>query len=535
MARTVPALLAALLVLAPALLPAEEPVDWAVVSRIRAEGFHRSKIVETARYLTDDIGPRLTGSPQMKEANEWTRTKLAEWGLSNARLESYSFGRGWEFTRTAVHLLKPQAMPLQALPKGWTPGTEGPVRGSVVHIEALDSEEDFAKVKGKLAGKVVLLGKERDLMEEKDPADIEPRRYSEDDLRKLGQYEIPEDRSEDFSQRAGVRAKKRRALGKFLREEKVLAILEPSDRNWGVLRVGRGADFSADGEPGVTALVLAAEQFNRLARLAADEGKEIELEVDVQARFFDDDKNAYNTVAEIPGTDKKGEVVLLGAHLDSWHTGTGATDNAAGCAVVMEAVRILKAIGVKPRRTIRVALWSGEEQGLLGSTAYVTEHYGTWPEPADESQKDTPAYRRKNGPFKPSPDHAKLAAYFNLDNGSGKIRGIYAQENGAVVPIFEGWLRAVRDLGADTVTFRNTSATDHVPFDAAGLPAFQFIQDELDYSSHTHHTALDAYDHLDKEALKQAAVVMATFAYQAAMRSEPLPRKPLAIPEEKRP
>lgn len=529
MARTVTALLSALLVLAPALLPAQEPVDWAVVSRIRDEGFRHSKVVETVRYLTDDIGPRLTGSPQMKEANEWTRDKLAEWGLSSAHLESYDFGRGWAFTRAAVHLLKPQAMPLQALPKGWTPGTEGPVRGAVVHVEALDSEEDFAKFKGKLAGKVVLLGKERDLMKEQDEAKVEPRRYSDEGLRDLGQYEIPADRNEDFTQRGIERAKKRRALGKFLREENALATLEPSDSNWGALRVGRGADFTADGEPGVTALVLAAEQFNRLARLA-DEGKEVEVELDIQAKFFDDDKNAYNTVAEIPGTDKKSEVVLLGAHLDSWHTGTGATDNAAGCAVVMEAVRILKSIGVKPRRTIRVALWSGEEQGLFGSTAYVGQHYGKWPEPKDESQKEVPAYRRRNGPFKPNADHAKLAAYFNLDNGSGKIRGIYAQENAAVVPIFESWLRAVSDLGADTVTLRNTGSTDHVPFDAAGLPAFQFIQDELDYSAHTHHTALDVYDHLDKEALKQAAVVMATFAYQAAMRSEPLPRKPLATP-----
>ena len=529
MARTVSVLLITLLVLAPSLLPAEEPVDWAVVSRIRDEGFRRSKIVETVRYLADEIGPRLTGSPQMKEANEWTRAKLAEWGLSNAHLESYDFGRGWAFTRSAVHVLKPQAIPLHALPKGWTPGTQGPVRGTVVHVEAFDSEEDFAKFRGKLAGKILLFGKERDLMKEEDEEEVEPRRYSNEDLQKLGQYEIPADRAEDFSQRGAERARKRRALGKFLREENTLATLEPSDRNWGALRVGRGADFSADGEPGVPGLVIAAEQFNRLARLA-DAGKEVEVEVDVQAQFFDDDKNAYNTIAEIPGTDKKGEVVLVGAHLDSWHTGTGATDNAAGCAVAMEAVRILKAIGVKPRRTIRIALWSGEEQGLFGSTAYVTQHYGKWPEPADESQKDIAPYRRKNGPFKPSPDHGKLAAYFNLDNGSGKIRGIYAQENGAVVPIFEGWLRAVRDLGADTVTLRNTGSTDHVPFDAAGLPAFQFIQDELDYSSHTHHTALDVYDHLDKEALKQAAVVMATFAYQAAMRPEPLPRKPVVAP-----
>lgn len=529
MARTVTTLLATLFILAPALLPAQEPVDWAVVGRIRDEGFRHSKVVETVRYLSDDIGPRLTGSPQMKAANEWTRAKLAEWGLSNAHLESYDFGRGWAFTRTAVHLLKPQAMPLQALPKAWTPGTEGPVSGAVIHIEALDSEEDFAKFRGKLAGKIVLLGKERDLMKEEEEEEVEPRRYSDEGLRELGQYEIPAERTEDFSQRGAERAKKRRALSKFLREEKVLATLEPSDRNWGALRVGRGADFSADAEMGVTALVLAAEQFNRLARLAAA-GKEVEAEIDVQARFFDDNKNAYNTVAEIPGADKKSEVVLIGAHLDSWHTGTGATDNAAGSAVAMEAVRILKAIGVKPRRTIRIALWSGEEQGLLGSTAYVIQHYGKWPEPADESQKDVAPYRRRNGPFKPSPDHGKLAAYFNLDNGSGKIRGIYAQENAAMLPVFESWLRAVRDLGADTVTLRNTGSTDHVPFDAAGLPAFQFIQDELDYSAYTHHTALDVYDHVSKDDLKQAAVVMATFAYQAAMRSEPLPRKPLATP-----
>ena len=319
-----------------------------------------------------------------------------------------------------------------------------------------------------------------------------------------------------------------RVLRPFFVAEKALATIEVSPTDAGVVLVGRGGSWVKGEDPGVPALVMAAEQYNRLARLV-DRDVEVELELDIRARFHDEDPTAYNTIAEIPGTDKRGEVVMLGAHLDSWHAGTGATDNAAGSAVAMEAVRILQALDVKPRRTIRIALWSGEEEGLLGSKAYVAEHFGTRAGTPDPRERDLPSFLRRDptGPVTTKPDHARLSAYFNVDNGTGKIRGIYAERNAAVAPIFEAWLRPLHDLGATTVTLRHTGGTDHLPFDAVGLPAFQFIQDEADYETRTHHTNLDVYDRLQKNDLMQAAVVLATFTYDAAMRPERLPRRPL--------
>ena len=277
---------------------------------------------------------------------------------------------------------------------------------------------------------------------------------------------------------------------------------------------------------------MSAAQWNRVARLL-DRKIEVEVEIDVKATFHEDDTNGYNVVAELPGTDKKGEVVMLGAHLDSWHPGTGATDNAAGSAVMMEAMRILKAIDAKPRRTVRIGLWGGEEQGLLGSRAYVNEHFASRPEPKEAGPDELPSFMRNEppAPMTLKPDHAKLSAYFNLDNGTGKIRGVYLQGNAAVKPIFEAWMEPVKDLGATRITMRNTGGTDHQSFDAVGLPGFQFIQDPIEYMDGTffgtHHTNMDIYDRLQREDLMQAAVVIATFAYNAAMRDEMLPRKPL--------
>ncbi len=248
----------------------------------------------------------------------------------------------------------------------------------------------------------------------------------------------------------------------------------------------------------------------------------------MRVRFFDGDPMQSNVLAEIPGTDKKGELVMLGAHLDSWHAGTGATDNAAGSVVMMEAMRILKALGVSPRRTIRIALWSGEEQGLFGSEAYVADHFATRPPVTDPEQLKKPDYlRKKTWPITTKPDHARLAAYFNVDNGTGKIRGIYTEENAAVVPIFESWIAPLKDLGVTTVTMNDTTGTDHESFDGVGLPGFQFIQDEIEYETRTHHTNLDTYERLQRDDLMQAAVVVACFAWDAAMRPEMLPRKPM--------
>jgi carboxypeptidase Q len=525
MPRTASRLIVLLLALSPALALAEEPVDLEMVSRIRDEGYRRSQVMETARHLTEGIGARLTGSPEMKEANEWTRRKLEEWGLKNARLEPYYFGHGWTFSRVSVHLLRPVEMPLFALPKAWTPGTEGPVRGPLM-TATLNTTADLEKHRGKVAGKVLLTSKPRDLVNE--PRETSSRRHSPEELEEILAYEPPNPDLSAAKEATLRRLRFRRELNRFLTEEKVIATIDGSGNDWGLIRVGRGGSIEPGVNEVVPALVLGAEQYNRLHRMVS-EGREAEVEVDVRARFLTEDLNAYNTVAEIPGTDPKGEVVLAGAHLDSWHGGTGATDNAAGVAVAMEAVRILKALGVKPRRTIRIGLWSGEEQGLFGAQAYVDRHLGARPEPTDPDQKDLFPYLRDPsvGPFRKKPEHAKLSAYFNLDNGAGRIRGIYTEENAAVVPIFEAWIRPLRDLGVTTVTMDQTASTDHVPFDVAGIPGFQFIQDELDYTGYTHHTNADTFDHLVPDDLKQASVVMATFLYNAAMRPERLPRKHL--------
>jgi hypothetical protein len=506
-----------LLCLPPCSARAEEPVDLDMVTRIREEGFRHSQVMETVRHLTDEIGPRLTGSPQGKEASEWTRKQLADWGLAKAHLEPFEFGRGWSYSSASVSLVKPWT-PLFAVPRAYTAGTQGPVRGSLIAVK-IAGEADFDPYRGKLAGKILLLTDPTPPREE----EIDPQRFSAEQLHALSEFRVPRD-PEAREKRYRERLKMRRLRNKFFIDEKVLAVLEGGDAPWGIIRVSGGGSYKPGENPGPPSLVLPAEQYDRLQRLA-EKNPAVEVEVDVKARFHDDDINSYNTLAEIPGTDKADELVMAGAHLDSWHSGTGATDNAAGSAVVMEAMRILKAIGVKPRRTIRVALWTGEEQGLIGSYAYVGQHFGS--RPKDTELSESRYGWRPTGPVTAQPDHAKLSAYFNIDNGSGKVRGIYAEANSAAAPLFEAWLRPLHDLGADTVTLRHTGGTDHLPFDSIGLPGFQFIQDGLDYTNMTHHTHLDTYDHLEREDLMQAAVVMATFLYQAAMREEMMPRKPL--------
>jgi carboxypeptidase Q len=508
----------------PAVLGATESVDYGAVTAIREEAFSRSQVMETLAQLTDVIGPRLSGSPAAKRANEWTRDQLATWGLANARLESFGpFGRGWSLDHASVHAVAPFAAPLIALPKAWTPGTEGVVRGKVVKAK-LESEADFEKAKGKLAGQIVFLADARDLARPEKPFF---RRFGEADLLDLARFDTADPRDREAARK---RYRFQRALRDFLIAEGAVAAVEPSERDGGVVRVA-GAGSRVKGEnPGVPVLVMAAEHYNRLVRLL-DRGLPIELELDLRIRFHDDDEMAYNTIAEIPGTDKASEVVMLGAHLDSWHAGTGATDNAAGSAVAMEAMRILKKLALKPRRTVRLALWTGEEQGLLGSRAYVRQHFGSRPEPTSPDEQDIPAsLRTPAGPLSLKPEHALLSAYFNLDNGTGRIRGVYTQGNVAAVPIFTAWLAPFADLGAGTLTNRNTGGTDHLSFDQVGLPGFQFIQDEADYDSRTHHTNVDMYDRLQKDDLMAASAIMASFVYHAAMRDERFPRKPLPTP-----
>jgi hypothetical protein len=497
-------------------------VDLDTITRIREEGLNRSRVMDTARHLTDVLGPRLTGSPQAKAANEWTRQRLEEWGLSNARIEGYPFGSGWSLERVEVRMTAPRVAPLYAIPKAWTPGTDGPVAGPAERID-LKTEEDLEQHKGKLAGKILLLDEAREI--EKNEATVQ--RFSDAELEDLWEFDIPDGRPPDWRAEMRKRVRLSQLVNELLVEERALATVEISSWDHGIVRVRGGGTYGrADRSPGVPALVMAAEQYDQIVRLL--EHGDVELEIEVEARFHEGDRKAYNTLADIPGSARSREVVMAGAHLDSWHAGTGASDNAAGCAVVMEAARILHAVGARPRRTIRFALWTGEEQGYQGSRAYVDQRLATRPEPQDPEQLALPpGLRDPTWPITVLPGHRNFSAYFNVDNGSGRIRGIYAQENASVRPIFEAWLAPLADLGATTVTLESTRGTDHVPFDAVGLPAFQFVQDGLDYMSRTHHTQLDVYDYLRREDLVQASVVLATFLYHAAMRPERLPRKPM--------
>ena len=521
-------------------VPGQERVDLDMVTKIRLEGFRDSKVMETASTLMDKIGPRLTGSPNMRRANDWTRQQLEDWGLSNAHLESWEpFGRGWSSQVSTVRMVSPDVAELLALPLAWSPGTDGPLRAQAVKVKLTD-KEDLEKEKGKLAGKIVMLGEEREVKPQEKALS---ERYDEKSLAEISQYEVPGVRpymraGRPFTREDLVRRRAfQRELAKFLAEEKVAAVLEAGALDGGTFRVQGVQGGQRKGAPAaVPTLVMAIEHWERIARLL-DHKEPVELEVNLKTTFTDEPK-AWNTVAEIPGTDKKGEVVMLGAHMDSWHGGTGATDNGAGVAATMEAVRILKALGVKPKRTIRIALWSGEEQGLLGSRGYVSQHFASRPEPKQPltpEQEDLPSFlRRPTGPLAVKPEHAKLSAYFNLDNGTGKIRGVYAQENAAAVPIFESWIEPLKDLGVTAVTMRNTSGTDHLSFDAVGLPGFQFVQDEVEYETRTHHTNMDVYERLQKEDLMQASVVIACFVYDAAMRDAMFPRKPMPKDEPPR-
>jgi hypothetical protein len=519
------------LCLAAALVAAEEMVDLETLTRIRAEGLGNSNVMELATELMDGIGPRVTGSTNMKLAGEWAVTRLNSFGLSNARLEKWGpFGRGWEYQECSVRMLSPDPAQLTALPEAWTPGTKGAVRGEAVRVRAT-SKEDLDKYKGKLAGRVVLFG---EIPEIKLHEKAESERYDAKSLAELADFEI--ERPPRYDREAyRKRRELRRIADRFFAGEKALAVVSPSRRDGLVLAVQAASGSWKEGDAApLPGLVMGIEHFGRVARLL-ERGVKVELELDVQTRFLDSDPMQANVVAEIPGTDRSGEVVMLGAHLDSWHGGTGATDNGAGAVATMEAARILKAIGVAPRRTIRIALWSGEEQGLFGSRAYVAQHFATRPEPRDADPKGPPEYsRRKTWPITPKPEHGRFSAYFNLDNGSGRIRGIYAEQNAAAVPIFESWIAPLKDLGVTTVTMRNTTGTDHEAFDEVGLPGFQFIQDDLEYESRTHHSNVDTYERLVAEDLKQASVVIAAFVWQAATRPEVLPRKPMPTEPKKK-
>ncbi len=502
------------------LLQAQEPIDWKTVEKIREEGLENSQVMKTLFYLTDVHGPRLTGSPGLKAASEWSRDQLAAWGLVNARLEPWgTFGRGWSLDELRIEMTEPVYMPIIAYPKAWSPSTDGMVEGQAVLFN-VESEEDFEAFRGKLSGAIVLV---KPAGEPSISFDPEAKRHDEESLDKLATYSFDDKSGPGNYRERWKKYRERmqllRKANAFLIEEGAKVILEPSMWKNGIVRLGavsRNAR-NMDAPETVPQLVVAPEHYNRMARLLANDIP-VSLRIKLRSTFYTEDSLAYNVIAEIPGTDRKlkKQIVMLGAHIDSWHAGTGATDNAAGTAVMMEAVRILKAIGVKPRRTIRIALWSGEEQGLLGSRAYVKKHFG---------DRNTMELTR---------EHENFSAYFNLDNGGGRIRGVYLQENFAVKPIFEAFLKPFHDLGASTISLNNTGGTDHLAFDAIGLPGFQFIQDPMEYFTRTHHSNMDTYDHVLESDLKQAATIIASFVWHTATRDEKLPRKPLPEPREPR-
>ena len=513
----------------------QEKVDLETISRIRYEGFRNSKVMELASGLMDSIGERLTGSPNMKRANEWTRDQLTAMGLSNAHLEPWGpFGRGWANQYVNARMTSPDVVPLLVYAKAWTPGTNGVVTGKCIRVN-IEKKEDFDKYKGKLAGMIVIFGPDAEV---KPITEAPYKRLTDDDLAKTGEYEIPGDRP-PFRM-----AEIRQAPPVHKRSEPVLRRRKSSRRHRPQPRHRRRRHRLRP----VRRLLQARRNYNRsrsspwprstgpASPACCNRRKTSPLELNVTNTFYDDDPMQYDTIAEIPGTDKKDEVVMLGAHLDSWHAGTGATDNGAGTIVMMEAVRILKALDIKPRRTIRIGLWSGEEEGLLGSQGYVEQHFGSRPPMDDPNMKGMPTLlRRDAGPVTVKPEQAKVSAYFNVDNGTGKIRGVYLQENEAVAPIFEAWMRPFKDLGMTTLTMRNTGGTDHLSFDAVGIPGFQFIQDPIEYETRTHHSNMDVYDRLQPEDLKQISVIVASFVYDAAMRDQMLPRKPIEKPLPREP
>ena len=480
--------------------------------KIKQEGLKNSQVMNIAFHLTDESGPRLTNSPGFLRAANWAKDELTRMGLVNATLEPWGdFGKGWEQTRCYVAMTAPYYVPMIAIPRAWTGSTPGKkmINSDVILIKAKDSAELYQKYAGTLKGKIVMLYSRDTLKPSFEPDGV---RFSHEALDKMANAKPDTTRRVLTGRRPqGLAA---RLWENFCKNEKPALVLSMNSLgNDGTLFVQNGSSPSKDSSRYFAWVMLSSDDYLRVQRLV-EAGQKVEMEADVKTKFYNNDIKGYNVIAEIPGTDPvlKNEIVMLGGHLDSWQGATGATDNAAGCAVMMEAVRIIKALGLQPKRTIRIALWSGEEQGLLGSRAYVRNHFA---DPADMVLK---------------PEHGNVSAYYNLDNGTGRIRGIYLQGNAAAGAIFAKWLEPFYELDAKTITINNTGGTDHLAFDGVGIPGFQFIQDEIEYDTRTHHTNMDTYDHLVPEDLKQAATIVASFVYNTAQRDEKIPRKDLPRP-----
>ncbi|HEV2705218.1 MAG TPA: M20/M25/M40 family metallo-hydrolase [Pyrinomonadaceae bacterium] len=524
----------------PATPTAAAPSD--PVERIKEEGLKRSQVMQTIQHLTEVIGPRLTGSPALKRANEWTRDRLAGWGLQNAHLEGWQFGRGWTLERFSAEVVAPQSFPLLAYPKAWSPGTQGALTGEIVNVEAR-TEEELQRYKGRLKGAFVMVGSVRELKAEFE----RPRasRMTEKELLELADAPDPATvpprpaRQLTTEQRTAAAFAARKI--QFYYEEGAALLIDSSrSGDGGMLQFvqsalvpthletaagGRVRIWDKNAPQVLPQISISNDHYNRLARMIAA-GERPRATVNIATRFNDEDPMSYNTVAEIPGTDLKDEVVMLGAHLDSWHTATGATDNAAGVGIMMEAVRILRALNLQPRRTVRIALWSGEEQGLFGSRAYVREHFGPVNEQTSPPASGTTGATAATSAPTFKPEYDKLSVYFNADSGTGRIRGVYLQGNEALRPIFRRWLEPFRSMGASTITVSNAGGSDFLAFDAVGLNGIDFMQDEIEYGTRTWHSNQDTFDRIQADDVKQAAIIVAAFVYHAATMDERLPRKP---------
>ena len=504
MKRTLCTAILMVLFLAPTFAFQNANVDYGSVYKIKDEGFNNSQVMDIAWNLTDRIGPRLTGSTGLKNAYDWTSSQMKEWGLSNVKVEPWGeFGRGWDVEKSYMAMTKPYYQAMIGIPKAWTPGTNGLVKAEVVYVKITD-DADFADYKGKLRGKIVIMPT---TIEAKTTFTADARRFTDEELDDMKNYNVRSgsgftaERIAQFRKAAALRRK----AYTFLKEEGVAVVLNTTRGG------GQGTFFTSNGsrnDPNaLSEIEMAPEHYNRLIRLA-EKGEPIEVEIETKTKFLETDLKGYNVLGEIEGSDPKlkDEVVMLGAHLDSWFAGTGATDNAAGSAVMMEVMRILKESGVKLRRTVRIALWSGEEQGIFGSRNYV---------------KNT--FMNNN---KPNKNHDKISAYYNMDNGTGAVRGIYLQGNEAARPLFEEWFKPFHELGAKTITIRNTGGTDHLAFDGVGIPGFQFVQDPIDYRTRTHHTNMDLYERLQATDLKKNAVIIASMVMQTANMDQKMARKP---------
>jgi hypothetical protein len=520
------AAIAAALLLGSSAQATQEQSDLDTVQRIRAEALDHSHVMDAVGMLTDVYGSRLTGSPNLENAEQWVVQTLQGWGVENAHLERWGpFGRGWTLeglTASMTAQIPGSAgvsfVPLIAYPKAWSPGTNGMIRGEVVYLDVAD-ESDLAKYRGRLRGKIVLFSPVRNV-----PPNFVPDapRTSDDDLKRLADAKPGDQQPFQPTPQQRAAAELNNKKWELVYSEDPAVIVEPGFKDAGTVYVTAAAlppnERNRDGkEIGpwdlskpkvIPQLVVSTEQYNRMVRMIG-RGIPVHMEVNIAVRFYDGHPMSANVIAEIPGTDLKDEIVMIGGCMDSWHAGTGATDNAAGVAVAMEVMRIIKSLGLAPRRTIRIGLWSAEEQGRLGSPAYVAEHFG----------------RMVNGRLEKKRDYDKFDVYFNLDYGTGRIRGLYLQGNEAVRPIFQGWLAPLSDLGASTLTIRNMGA-DHLSFDEIGLPGFQFLRDYMEFNTRPAHTNMDVYDHVLPEDLKQSAAVAAVLVYDAAMRNQKLPRKP---------